>query len=277
MIGLAPHETDPMLALERHKDFYDFVKGKKISPTAATFAHFVLARYYHPNTTYIGDAQQQAYEHLKAGKNLVFSVSHTYAHDPFVAAAMIQREKALRKARRNIVVLGKEPIAHTLEEKHPVVNKAARVILDNFIMLRVYRTGDNLTGTESRELQEYVASLVDSAGDMVVEESIARLDDNTNVAIFPEGTRRDEFSQVAPLFGGIADISLGSVPGQTGELSILPISIDHGENRENVRHADIVVGELVPVQGEKPELLAVVHSAMQDCVDNSPRFLAEAA
>lgn len=301
MLKTAPHYRDPIESLRNHPEYYDFCRNNNGSATLSRFAHWVLHFTCEPNNTFLGSSESDIDEHQRAGGNFILSIGHHHAADITAGAASLRQSRVLRPIIPRLNVYAKEPLHHIGEDglvpddnkwafianSKPVgllVNKGIRTVFDNYLARRTFREGDYKdylasikSPTERAAAEELIKGWVKSAGKMNTEEGIRRLNIGGSEVIFPEATRRLDFTHVGPLKWGITKMAYGvDDPART---MILPMAIDHGPNLEKKSTPDAVFGELIPIDRSQPqeESLQVVHTGMQECVDNTPTMLAMAA
>ncbi|HEX5797252.1 MAG TPA: 1-acyl-sn-glycerol-3-phosphate acyltransferase [Candidatus Saccharimonadales bacterium] len=281
-------KVGPEVSLENYPAVYDFFDEQTISGKIANFAHNVFRIGYSPEVEYIGDAEQQIKEHFGEDGIAMLTSTHGLLDDPFVLASIAKREKVLRPLVKNTVIPAKEAIFN-MAKNLPIVkngvNKLMRVVLDNFIALPTFRDRDYPLEEMPEGEREQTEESLRGANSRLIDRCVDSLDDEENLAIFPEGHRGDDPDEIQELKTGM--IRMARRTKNQDRLFFIPVDIRYRHERKlrrkegesklaftgrqisnllKRRRPYVAIGEVVSIVSSDKELLKLVKNGLQECV-----------
>lgn len=280
-------KVGPEVSLDNYAEVYDFFDEQTINGKIANFAHNVFRILYRPEVEYIGDAEEQIKEHFEDDGIAMLTSTHGLLDDPFVLASIAKREKALRPLVKNTVIPAKEAVFNMAKDLPVVkngVNKLMRVVLDNFIALPTFRDRDYPLDEMSEEERKQTEGSLRGASSRLINRGVDSLDNEENLAIFPEGHRGDDPDKIQELKTGM--IRMARRTKNQHRLFFIPVDIRFKHERKLRRKEDesrlaftgrkignflkrfrpyVAVGEVISIVASDEELLGMVKGGLQAC------------
>ena len=261
----------PRVSLDNADAVYEYYERHAQSRAYARLMHVLLSRVYRADITCDPGAEAAIDEGLRAGARLILSPNHTTADDQYVIVSLVQRLRALRPLRGTTFI----PSEPSLFTRSGVTGKALRRAVDGLGAIPTFRLED--LRRQGVELTEEVSARHQDSIVRSSETHVTKLIEGECMAGFWEGTRnRVDYRVVQPLKKGIAHTVLAAA--EEVPVLLLPVGMYYGGEPEDYRrpvlpgrHRPLVhVGTPIPVPpASADELTALLHPAMQRCVDEA--------
>lgn len=197
-------------------EVYDHYSSLQASETFKPRLARLCATLFHPYIYIEEPVRRKLEKHVNNQGQIAYAVSHASWLDVPHALAAVHSVKPLRGTLKRLTTPAKAPI------------------FNNRLQAWVVQRGDGVPVIRDKDLKkagtynEATLTQKKALGAKVTDISIARADDGSNIAFFPEGRRRDRDSIViGPIFSGLGRTACGSV--NHDNFALVYVGIDYGE------------------------------------------------
>lgn len=229
--------------------------------------HRLMSWTFKPEVSWAEGAEQAVKEHFVDGGKVMILMSHISTYDPFNAAAVIYNERALNPIIGNVVMPAKSP-----HFNNPILGPIMRA---SGVTIPVIRPQDSRKGLDKNNKEFSIVALQSNKKTMF-ENMIYRIDNGSNAAMFPEGTRNstDNRGEVQPLKVGL--LKVVKHLEKPNELMYVLMGFSYDEyniglsKRKPVEpHSPTInIAQIDPSQTSKLKL-EPLRRALQNCVDSA--------
>lgn len=261
----------PDVKLDNFEEVYDFYETHEQSKVFARIAHVLLARRYRVTVTCDEGVEEAIRTELRAGSRVIISPNHITADDQYVIVSLVQEVPALHPLRGNTFI----PAEPSLFVRPGVAGRMLRRAVDGLGALPTFRLED--LKRQGIELTDEIRSVHQRSMLKSSDAQVSKLIRGSFMAGFWEGTRnRTDYRVVQPLKNGMGHTAIAA--SKEVRVLLLPMGIYYGGEPSDYRrprvpkpHAPHVhLGMPIPVEtGSAGELVALVHPAIQSCVDHA--------
>jgi hypothetical protein len=260
----------PRVELANFDHVYRYYERHRQNRVFALIMHVLFARVYRCDVSYEPGAEDAIREALAAENRLILSPNHTTADDQYVIVSVVQKLHALRPLRGTTFI----PSEPSLFTRRGVAGRMLRRGVDGLGAVPTFRLEDlRRAGVErTPEIEDQHRRSMERASDA----QVAKLLHGECMAGFWEGTRnRTDYRVVQPLKKGIAHTVIEAA--EQVPVLLVPMGFYYGGEPADYRHPDLPgrhrplvrVGVPIPVTtSSTDELIALLHPAMQLCVDH---------
>lgn len=259
----------PAAELTNYESVYRYYEAHDQSMAFARFAHLVFGRVFRLDLSVDDGVDLAIRTALADDTRLILSPNHVTADDQYVIVSLAQQLASLRPLRGCTFI----PAEPSLFRRSGIGGKLLRRSVDGLGALPTFRLEDlRRQGIErTPETEDLHRRCTIQASDA----QVAKLLRGQHMAGFWEGTRnRSDYRVVQPLKKGMAHTAIAAA--EKVKVAILPVGFYYGGEPDDYQHPEVPakhrpqvhVGLPIPVDTTDPdELVALVHPAMQHCVD----------
>lgn len=256
----------PEISIDNTEQVYDYYANFKPNFFLNRIGHLAMSLMYKPDVHYEEDAINSLDELMKNNYRIIIAPNHVNDIDQYTVASAAQREKPLKKLRRNTFVLAKSSI---FTEEGKFISWG----VDQMNAMPVFRIVDIPENDEDREIKLQSQS---KCKEKMLSTSIYRIDNGENMAIFTESTRNKiDVTKVQRIKPGLDMIIRGLKPDT--KVAILPFGIYYGENKnKDLKKPTLFIGKPSEQNSRNPgEVTEFLQERIQECVDNAIKIRSE--
>ncbi len=249
--------TQPEIALENYKAVYDHYDTFQPNPRIFKAGSALMRAAFRPSAMeFLNDAEAELDEHFDENGVIVLASNHTRLRDPMVIASAVSCTPALEPMRSDAVIPTKTGLFQ---------QRTLRWAVEGMGSVPAFREKD-ITHAD-RETTSDERRMLGSASVRLIGLLSNKLVQGKSLGIFPEGTRnKTDRRTVQALDRGVAMIA-SKAASRGANVAIVPLGVAYHGPKALRRPALVTGGLIRPEAGNAREIIEVLRTRMQKCVD----------